>query len=65
MSAKTGNAVERNLFKRRLRQFSVERNVEIGFDAVIFPTVKLKKTSWSSIEKDMEDMVGRAEVKLT
>ncbi len=61
VSAKTGNAVERNVFKRRLRQYSVEKVVEKGFDAVIFPIVPLKKTNWKTIKADMEKLVRRAE----
>ena len=64
VSAKRGNAVERNLFKRRLRQFSVEKVVRSGFDAVIFPTVQLQKASWSIMLADMERLVRQAEKKL-
>lgn len=64
VSAKTGNAVNRNLFKRRLRQYSAEKVVAKGFDAVIFPTIPLKKTSWKAILADMENLVRYADEKL-
>jgi len=64
VSAKTGNAVERNLFKRRLRQYSAERAVDIGFDAVIFPIVPLKETNWNKMMEDMEKLVFHAEKRL-
>ncbi len=64
VSAKTGNAVKRNLFKRRLRQYSKERAVDNGFDAVIFPIVPLKSTNWNKLLEDMERLVIQAEKRL-
>lgn len=61
VSAKTGNAVERNLFKRRLRQFSVEILVNTGFDAVVFPVKPLGCTNWKKMKADMEKLVEQAE----
>lgn len=59
VSAKTGKSVERNLFKRRLRQYSVEKEVERGFDAVVFPEKKLVDISWIDLKEDMDMFVER------
>jgi len=54
VSAKTGNAVRRNRFRRRLRQYSVEAYRIRGFDAVIFPVVKLDDMTWKQMKEDMD-----------
>jgi len=64
VSAKTGNAVKRNLFKRRLRQYSVEKAVKTGFDAVIFPVTPLGCVKWNEMKADMEKLVEQAEKNL-
>ena len=63
VSAKKGNSVKRNLFKRRLRQYSVEIKLEQnqGIDAVIIPLVKLDKTKWREIKADMDNLVKSAQ----
>ncbi len=61
VSAKRGNAVKRNLFKRRLRQYSVELNLlEKGIDAVIIPVVQLENIRWSHLRTDMNNLVEAA-----
>lgn len=63
VSAKTGNAVHRNLFKRRLRQYSVEKNATVGYDAVIFPLISLSEIKWETMLEDMERLSETAEGK--
>ncbi len=53
VSAKTGNAVRRNLFKRRLRQYSVEKDTLVGYDAVVFPVRRLESIGWEEMLEDM------------
>ena len=60
VSAKTGNAAQRNLFKRRLRQYSVEATAENGYDAVIFPLVSLDLADWKRMLLDMERLTAEA-----
>lgn len=62
VSAKKGNSVKRNLFKRRLRQYSVEVNLEMdkGIDAVIIPLVQLENIRWSHLKADMDNLVEAA-----
>lgn len=60
VSAKTGCAAERNLFKRRLRQYSVETVPTKGYDAVIFPMEKLTGIRWRDMKKDMDQLTEDA-----
>jgi len=62
VSAKKGNSVKRNLFKRRLRQYSVEVNLEMdkGIDAVIIPLVRLEHIRWNHLKTDMDNLVEAA-----
>jgi ribonuclease P protein component len=57
LSAKSGNAVARNLMKRRLR--SLARETEIGADIVIFPQGKLESVIWKDVKSDFEDLIRR------
>jgi len=62
VSAKRGNSVQRNLFKRRLRQYSVQVNLEMkhGIDAVVIPLIQLENIKWSDIKADMDNLVVSA-----
>ncbi len=60
VSAKTGNAAQRNLFKRRLRQYSVETDTEAGYDAVIFPLGSLEFADWKRMLLDMDRLTAEA-----
>jgi ribonuclease P protein component len=57
ISAKSGNAVSRNLMKRRLRSLAAE--TEVGADVVIFPVGKLGSVSWREVREDFGNLVER------
>ena len=50
LSAKSGNAVTRNLMRRRIR--SLAQHERIGADVVILPAGKLGGVSWESVRGD-------------
>lgn len=52
VSRKTGNAVERNLFRRRMRHLAREAPAGPGFDAVVTPQLKLREIGWCSLCED-------------
>ena len=58
LSAKSGNAVSRNLMRRRIR--SLADHESIGADVVILPAGKLKDVKWESVMDDF----GRLMIKL-
>ncbi len=54
VSGKTGCSVERNLFRRRVRESLRQRHVlPEGLDIVVYPAVKLSETTRISIEEDL------------
>lgn len=60
VSRKTGGAVERNLFRRRLRQLAKESELGEGFDAVVSPCVKLAEIRWRFLLEDFNRLVSEA-----
>lgn len=61
LSAKSGNAVRRNLIRRRLRQLSIEKGTDTGADVVILPEGKLLKNNWESIKRDFMKLLVEIE----
>lgn len=60
VSRKTGNAVERNLFRRRMRHLAREAPTGQGFDAVVTPRLKLRETGWTALREDFEMLLREA-----
>lgn len=58
LSAKSGNAVSRNLMRRRIR--SLARGKMIGADIVILPAGGLEGLKWQAVKKDFEELLRRA-----
>jgi len=56
LSAKSGNAVSRNLMRRRLR--SLARHEGTGADVVILPAGKLEGLGWAEVKRDFEELVS-------
>lgn len=57
LSAKSGNAVKRNLIRRRLRHLSIEKGMNTGADVVIMPEGKLLKDNWENLRKDFMELL--------
>lgn len=55
LSAKSGNAVARNLMKRRLRSLAMKENT--GADIVILPAGKLAGLRWEEVRDDFRKLV--------
>lgn len=60
VSRKTGNAVQRNLFRRRMRHLAREASAGPGFDAVVTPQLKLWEIGWSSLCEDFAKLLREA-----
>lgn len=52
LSAKSGNAVERNRFRRRIKSLSREMGDRLGADVVILPQGKLGGKTWNDIREE-------------
>lgn len=57
LSAKSGNAVKRNLVRRRLRHLSREIGMNTGADVVIMPEGRLIKNNWENLQKDFMELL--------
>ncbi len=61
LSAKSGNAVKRNLIRRRIKGLAAQRGKSVGADIVILPAGKLRDARWADIKVDFENMVSAIE----
>ena len=58
LSAKSGNAVKRNLMRRRIKGLAVQNCRRASADIVILPAGKLRDARWMDIKDDFEKMVS-------
>ena len=58
LSARCGNAVKRNLMRRRIKGLTEENSERLGADIVILPEGKLKDTRYQDIKEDFRKMVS-------
>ncbi len=58
LSAKSGNAVKRNLMRRRIKGLAEQKSKRLGADIVILPAGKLRDAKWTDIKLDFEKMVS-------
>lgn len=58
LSSKSGNAVQRNLMRRRIKNLSIQKAWEVGADIVILPEGKLKGKDWASVKKDFMKLIS-------
>ncbi len=58
LSAKSGNAVKRNLMRRRIKGLAEQKCKRLGADIVILPAGKLRDAKWTDIKLDFEKMVS-------
>ena len=61
LSAKSGNAVSRNLLRRRIKGLAEQNCKNLGVDIVILPAGKLRDAKWADIKIDFEKMVSLIE----
>ena len=62
VSRKTGIAVKRNLFKRRIRALTRENGIGLNADMILSPVGRLEKATWNSLRDDflcLLKLIGR------
>ena len=57
LSAKSGNAVKRNLMRRRIKGLTRQNDKRVGADIVILPSGKLQDAIWMDIRDDFEKLM--------
>jgi len=63
LSAKSGNAVKRNLIRRRIRDLGGRNRRRAGADIVILPAGRLSNAKWNDIKEDFEKLMVLIEKK--
>lgn len=58
LSAKSGNAVKRNLMRRRIKGLNRQNGKRVGVDIVILPAGKLKDARWVDIREDFMKLMS-------
>ncbi|MCD4776303.1 MAG: ribonuclease P protein component [Candidatus Aegiribacteria sp.] len=58
LSAKSGNAVRRNLIRRRIKGLANEKRNMVGADIVILPAGKLKDAKWPEIRDEFGKLIS-------
>jgi len=61
LSAKSGNSVNRNLMRRRIKSLTNINRDRVGMDIVILPSGKLKDKKWFDIRSDFEKLLNSIE----
>ena len=61
LSAKSGNAVNRNLIRRRIKDLGERNRERAGADIVILPEGRLSNTEWCDIKDDFEKLIVQIE----
>ncbi|NOQ21230.1 MAG: ribonuclease P protein component [Candidatus Aegiribacteria sp.] len=61
LSAKSGNAVKRNLMRRRIKGLAEQNRKRGGVDIVILPAGKLRDVRWTDIREDFQKMMSMIE----
>lgn len=61
VSGKAGNAVKRNLFRRRIKQLIRQTEKIVEIDIIVFPVGKLETSNYKGLKEDFEELT----IKLT
>jgi ribonuclease P protein component len=61
VSRKTGSAVERNRFRRRMRSLVRQEGAGLGADIVVSPAGETAEVPWDGMRKDFEKLLDLME----
>jgi ribonuclease P protein component len=65
VSKRVGNAVSRNLIKRRLRQAFSDMNIADGWDVIITAKPEASNVSYSILDETMRQSMGRLRIQFS